>query len=210
MAFPPLILHFAKLIWEYRYIHAILNPNTREGITLNCSKCGKEITESRNGLCPECSTTQNCTYLITNAGLLTTIAAVFALTLAIVSLISYQSYVEYYSYYGYPTTNGIGFFAIAGIAIAATALGFLSASFAFQKKRFILAITGPVLIAVSGIIVFVIEIIFALGLSDGFTVPAVPAIALSIVGLVMLFKSKQAFTDYNVCPIEPELPEPSA
>jgi hypothetical protein len=177
---------------------------------LNCSKCGKEITESTNGLCPECSTNQTCTDFITNAGLLTTIAAAFALTLAIVSLISYQSYIEYYSYYGYATTNGIGFFVIAGVTIAATALGFLSSSFAFQKKRFILAITGPVLIAVSGIIVFLIEEVFALGLSDGFTVPAVPAIVLSIVGLVMLFKSKQAFTDYNTCPIEPELPEGSA
>lgn len=166
--------------------------------------------DSRNGLCPECDTTSNHTDLITNAGLLTSIAAAFALTLAIVSLISYQSYVEYYSYYGYATTNGIGFFVIAGVAIAATALGFLSSTFAFQKKRFILTITGPVLIAVSGIIVFAIETMFSLGLSDGFTVPAVPAIVLSIVGLVMLFKSKQAFTDYCAYPVDgAELPETS-
>lgn len=177
---------------------------------MNCSKCGKEIIDNKNGLCPECSTTQNCNDFITNAGTLTTIAAAFALTIAIVSLFSYQSYIEVYSYYGYATANGIGFFVIAGVAIAASALGFLSSTVAFQRKRFVLTITGPVLIAVSGIIVFVIETMFSLGLSDGFTVPAVPAIVLSIVALAILFKSKQAFTDYKVYVSESESPEISA
>jgi hypothetical protein len=52
---------------------------------------------------------------------------------------------------------------------------------------------------------------FSLGFSDGFTVPAVPAIVLSIIALVMISKSKQAFTDYNAIPLEDEveLPETS-
>jgi hypothetical protein len=174
---------------------------------LNCPKCGKLVTDEKSGFCSECNTTLNTngpsTDLLANAGLLTTLAAAFALTAAIVGIFSYQSYNEYFlRYYGYEAPNAYSFLIITGIAIAAAALGFLSAMSIFRKRQFPLTLVGPVLIVVSGIVLFIIEAMFSLGFSDGFTVPAVPAIVLSIIALVMISKSKQAFTDYNAIPLE--------
>lgn len=143
-----------------------------------------------------------------NSATLSFVAAAFAITLGAVSFNSYQSYVSYYSYYGYATPEAIGFWIIAGIAIAAGAVGIVSGVFALVKKRFALTLIGPALMLVSGIATFAVETLYGLSYSDGLTIPAVAVIVLSVIALPLLFKSKAAYVGYNAVPVaeEPELP----
>lgn len=143
-----------------------------------------------------------------NSAILSFVAAAFGITLGVVGFNSYESYVSYYSYYGYATPEAIGFWIIAGLAVAAGAIGILSGVFALVKKRFAVTLIGPVLMMISGIVTFVVEYIYALSYSDGITIPAVMMIALSVIALPLLFKSKAAYIDYNAAPVaeESELP----
>jgi hypothetical protein len=143
-----------------------------------------------------------------NSAILSFVAAAFGITLGVVSFNSYQSYVSYYSYYGYATPEAIGFWIIAGLAIATGAIGILSGFFALAKKRFAVTMIGPVLMLVSGISTFVVEYIYKLSFSDGITIPAIMMIVLSVIALPLLLKSKEAYVDYNATPAvdESELP----
>lgn len=154
-----------------------------------------------------------------NAATLSFVAAALGITLGVVGFNSYESYVSYYSYYGYPTPQAIGFWIIAGLAIAAGAIGILSGVYALVKKRFALTLIGPVLMLVSGIVTFAVETLYDLGYSDGLTIPAVAMIVLSVIALPLLFKSKAAYLDYNAAPAveeselppeAPAMPEPEA
>jgi hypothetical protein len=143
-----------------------------------------------------------------NSAILSFVAAAFGITLGVVAFNSYQSYVSYYSYYGYATPEAIGFWIIAGLAIAAGVIGILSGVFALTKKRFALTLIGPILTLVSGIVTFAVEYAYKLSFSDGITIPAVMMIVLSVIALPLLFKSKAAYVDYNAAPAveESELP----
>jgi hypothetical protein len=120
------------------------------------------------------------------------------------------TYVDYFTYYNQDATNAFAFWLIAGFALGVAVLGFLSSNYAFKKKSFALTLIGPVLMVVSGIFVFVVETVYSLGYSDGFSGSAIPAMVLSLVALVMLFKSKSAFVDYNAGSEDNELESPEA
>jgi hypothetical protein len=139
-----------------------------------------------------------------NSAILSFVAAAFGVTLGAIAINSYQSYVSYYSYYGYATPNAVGFWIIAGLAIAAGAIGIISGVFALVKKRFALTLIGPVLMLISGAITFAVETFYDLSYSDGITIPAAMMIALSAIALPLLFKSKTAYVDYNAAPVAPE------
>jgi hypothetical protein len=145
-----------------------------------------------------------------NSAILSFVAAAFGITLGVVGFNSYESYISYYSYYGYATPEAVGFWIIAGLAIAAGAIGILSGVFALVKKRFAVTLIGPVLLLVSGIVTFAVEYSYKLSYSDGITIPAVMMIALSVIALPLLFKSKAAYVDYNAAPsASEELPPES-
>lgn len=144
-----------------------------------------------------------------NSAILSFVAAASGITLGVVGFNSYESYVSYYNYYGYATPEAVGFWIIAGLAIAAGAIGILSGVFALTKKRFAVTLIGPVLMLISGAATFAVEAFYNLSYSDGLTIPAVMMIVLSVIALPLLFKSKTAFTDYNAAPEESELPPES-
>lgn len=151
-----------------------------------------------------------------NSAILSFVASAFGITLGVVSFNSYQSYVSYYSYYGYATPEAIGFWIIAGLAIAAGAVGIVSGVFALTRKRFAVTLIGPVLLLVSGIVTFAVEYAYKLSFSDGITIPAVMMIVLAVIALPLLFMSKAAYVDYTATPevaeeLPPETPaEPEA
>jgi hypothetical protein len=135
-----------------------------------------------------------------NSAILSFVATAFGITLGVVAFNSYESYISYYSYYGYATPEAVGFWIIAGLAIATGAIGILSGVFALVKKRFALTLIGPVLMLVSGISTFAVEYAYKLSYSDGITIPSVMMIVLSVIALPLLFKSKAAYVDYNAAP----------
>ncbi|HSV49647.1 MAG TPA: hypothetical protein VLH35_04965 [Candidatus Acidoferrales bacterium] len=181
---------------------------------MNCKKCEKELSDDNSSFCPDCITTLNTSSsssnFIPNASLLTIIAAAFSLTAGVIGLISYKTYVDYFTYYSQAAPNAYAFWLIAGFALGAAALGFLSATYAFKKKRFALTIIGPVLMIVSGIFLFIVETVYSLGYSDGFSGSAIPAMVLSVIALAMLFKSKAAFVECVACPDDSDTESPEA
>ena len=139
-----------------------------------------------------------------NSAILLFVAAALGVTLGVVGFISYTSYVSYYSYYGYSTPEAVGFWMIAGLAVAAAAAGILSGVFALIKKRFTVTLIGPILLVISGVATFAIETSYKLSFSDGITIPAVMMISLAVIALPLLLKSKTAFVDYSPAPAESE------
>ncbi|NLF89208.1 hypothetical protein GX563_10365 [Candidatus Bathyarchaeota archaeon] len=139
-----------------------------------------------------------------NSSMLLFVAAALGVTLGVVGFISYTTYVSYYSYYGYSTPEAVGFWMIAGLAVAAAAAGILSGVFALIKKRFTVTLIGPILLVISGVATFAIETSYKLSFSDGITIPAVMMISLAVIALPLLLKSKTAFVDYSPAPAESE------
>ncbi len=140
---------------------------------------------------------------LNNAGLLTLVAAAFAVTMGVVGIISYQSYVDYYSYYGYDTSNAIGFLLLSGFGFISAVFGFVGVAFSFMRKRIKITILGAVLLLASGIFTIFAEWYYELGYSDGILVSAVPMIVLSLVSIFLLLKSRKTFFDNS--PIEATL-----
>jgi peptidoglycan/LPS O-acetylase OafA/YrhL len=181
---------------------------------LNCEKCGNEIVNEKSSFCANCGASLNSKFnpdFLANTWVLSLIAAVSIFTVGVVSLLDYDSYllaISYYgsyaSYYGYSTSAAVAFLLIGGFAFVAAALGFVGATFSLKRKRFILTIIGPILMLASGIFTFVIENQYGFSYSDGFTVPAVPAMILSLVSLMLLMKSRKDFVDYRAPVKTPE------
>jgi hypothetical protein len=141
---------------------------------------------------------------LNNAGLLTLIAAAFAVTMGVVGIVSYQSYLDYYGYYGYDTSNAIGFLLLAGFGFVSSAFGFVGAAFSFMRKRVKITLLGAVLLLASGIFTVIAEWYYKLGYSDGIMGSTVPIIVLSLASIFLLLKSRKTYFDNTPIATTPE------
>jgi hypothetical protein len=176
---------------------------------LNCANCGKEILDTESSFCAYCGTPLDSKpkkELTVAAGILALIAASFSAAVGTIGVVSYQAYVDYYSAYasyGYTTEGAIGFLFLAAFAFAAAAFGFASGMLALTKKRFKIAIIGPILMLVSAIFTLIVTWYYDYGYTEGILLATISMGTLSIASTVFVTTSKTEFTGITK-PAEPE------
>lgn len=174
---------------------------------MNCTKCGKEILDKESKFCPYCGVSLDAkpqySPLATAAGTLALVAAAFSAAVGVIGIVTYQTYINYYSSYGYDTSNSIGFILFAAFAFAASAVGFASGTLALARKRYMLSITGPIIMFASALFTFVAARQFEYGFSEGILLSGISIGALSIISTVFTMKSKAEFAETT----EPESEE---
>jgi len=163
-----------------------------------CPRCGKSILEDDAFFCPYCTMSLTAVSVPpvrvkrsgfpVAAGVLTIIGACVAAISGIVGLIGFYTTISY-SYYYHPYESLVmGVFGILGCA-----LGMTGGIFTLMRRRFVLCISGMVLIMISG---FVTVGAFVLILWNGWGIGllfGLPSIFLSVLSIIFASVSRGDF-----------------
>jgi hypothetical protein len=174
------------------------NPEENNVEAMTCAKCGKPILDRESSFCAYCGISfdskSTSLGLTTATGILAIAAAVFSVAAGVIGLNYYQSYVTYYSTYGMDTSDSYGFLLFASFAFIAAAIGFAGGMLALAKKRFMVAVTGMLVMLASAAFTFVSLWHFGYGFLETLLLPGISIIAFSIISIVFAVKSRADFS----------------
>jgi hypothetical protein len=164
---------------------------------MNCAKCGKEILDKESSFCAYCGTPfdskPKSTDLVTGAGILAIIAAVFSIAVGAIGVVSYQTYVDYYTSYGYDTSSFIGFVYLGIFSFISAVFGGAGGMLVLARKRFKVSVVGILVMLASAVFTFITVWQYDFGFTDSILLSGISVGALSIASAVFAIKSKSEF-----------------
>lgn len=174
---------------------------------MNCPNCGEEILDEDATFCTKCGssleTQTKSSDMVLAAAILTIIAAALSAGFGCVAIYYYDYLVgTYFPSQGLPVAPEVlGFLIFAIPSIIASAFAIAGATFMLKRKYIILSMLGVILPLVSVIVTFVtiyqndlLTPITGLGFIDTLLLSEIALIIFSILGAIILYKSRDEFT----------------
>lgn len=162
---------------------------------MNCAKCGKEILDKESSFCAYCGSPfdskPKSADLVTGAGILAIIAAIFSIAVGVIGVVSYQTYVDYYP--SYDPSTFIGFVYLGIFSVIASVFGGAGGMLVLSRKRFKVSVVGILVMLASAVFTFIIVWQYGYGFTDSILLSGISVGALSIASAVFAIKSKSEF-----------------
>jgi hypothetical protein len=174
---------------------------------LNCPYCNEELVYEDATLCPKCGkslvsegnieqnifdTQQKRTDFVLGSAILTIVSAAFIASIGYLGTYQYQALIDYYGSSMASEFLGFLIFGILGIISAIIAL--VGSMFILQRKRFKISILGAIFPLVSVIGTYITIQQYAYGFTDTLLFALPNVLILTIMSILLLFKSKTEFT----------------
>jgi hypothetical protein len=156
-----------------------------------CPKCGKSLTSEEEVEPQTIETQRRKTDLILGAALLTIISAAVTATIGYTGIYQRQALLDYYGSSIASDILGFLIFGILGIISAGLAL--IGSMFMLQRKRFKVSMLGAIFPLIAVIGTFIIIQQYEYGFTDTILFAKPLTVILTIIGILLLFKSKTEF-----------------
>jgi hypothetical protein len=167
---------------------------------MKCPNCNEEILDEEATTCPNCGASlelqpqpqkQRSDYVLASA-ILAMIASSFTGAMGYIALYQYTSLL---SRYGFSLIVGFLIFGVIGVVSCAFAIS--GAAFMLKIKFFIFSMLGAIFPAISAFVTFITVIQYGYGFTDTLIFSQIATIILAILSPILLFKSRNEFTDQD-------------